>query len=409
MREDVTARACENFATPFYLLDLEEFREQIRNLQAVLGEQIRLCYAVKANPFLIRTAAGEGLKLEVCSPGELAICERLGISMEQVVLSGVYKEESGILELIRKKNGKGVYTVESRAQFEMLVRGARQIFKTGQDGKLRLMLRLTSGNQFGMDKDLVQNLMQARELFSHVNIRGIHYFSGTCKKIEKICRELEQLDAFLLEAEEKTGCKAEELEYGPGLFAACFEGEEDRAAQELAAICEKISAMRWKGKVTLEMGRAFTASCGYYLTGVRDIKKNNGVNYCIVDGGIHQLQYDGQIRGMFRPGIRISPEHENEPARKWTVCGSLCTANDILIQNVTLQGLRQGNVLIFENAGAYSAMEGMALFLSHELPKIALYSQAEGWKLVRREKPTYEWNMAKEIGNENFDKYFNGH
>ena len=28
MREDVTARACENFATPFYLLDLEEFREQ---------------------------------------------------------------------------------------------------------------------------------------------------------------------------------------------------------------------------------------------------------------------------------------------------------------------------------------------------------------------------------------------
>ena len=167
--------------------------------------------------------------------------------------------------------------------------------------------------------------------------------------------------------------------------------------------------MRWKGKISLEMGRAFTASCGYYLTGVRDIKKNNGVNYCIVDGGIHQLQYDGQIRGMFRPGIRISPEHENEPARKWTVCGSLCTANDILIQNVTLQGLRQGNVLIFENAGAYSAMEGMALFLSHELPKIALYSQAEGWKLIRREKPTYEWNMAKEVGNENFDKYFNGH
>ena len=145
-----------------------------------------------------------------------------------------------------------------------------------------MLLRLTSGNQFGMDKDLVQNLMQARELFSHVNIRGIHYFSGTRKKIEKICRELEQLDAFLLEAEEKTGCKAEEMEYGPGLFAACFEGEEDRAAQELAAICEKISAMRWKGKVTLEMGRAFTASCGYYLTGVRDTKKNNGVKllYC---------------------------------------------------------------------------------------------------------------------------------
>lgn len=197
MREDVTARACENFATPFYLLDLEEFREQIRNLQAVLGEQIRLCYAVKANPFLIRTAAGEGLKLEVCSPGELAICERLGISMEQVVLSGVYKEESGILGLIRKKNGKGVYTVESRAQFEMLVRGARQIFKTGQDGKLRLMLRLTSGNQFGLDEEELFRIIREHQQNPLLHIEGIQYYSGTQKKQKVMEEELEYLDGFL--------------------------------------------------------------------------------------------------------------------------------------------------------------------------------------------------------------------
>ena len=205
MREDVTARACENFATPFYLLDLEEFREQIRNLQAVLGEQIRLCYAVKVNPFLIRTAAGEGLKLEVCSPGELAICERLGISMEQVVLSGVYKEESGILELIRKKNGKGVYTVESRAQFEMLVRGARQIFKTGQDGKLRLMLRLTSGNQFGLDEEELFRIIREHQQNPLLHIEGIQYYSGTQKKQKVMEEELEYLDGFLGRLEKEYG------------------------------------------------------------------------------------------------------------------------------------------------------------------------------------------------------------
>ena len=393
-----------NYSTPFYVFDTDELTKRVKQFREITHKRADLCFAMKANPFLVGPMAAMTDRIEVCSMGEFRICQEAQIPVQKLVISGVLKKKEDFWQILNTCGGGCLCSIESLSQMEQAAEWARKNRR-----KVSVLLRLTSGNQFGMDKDLVQNLMQARELFSHVNIRGIHYFSGTRKKIEKICRELEQLDAFLLEAEEKTGCKAEELEYGPGLFAACFEGEEDRAAQELAAICEKISAMRWKGKVTLEMGRAFTASCGYYLTGVRDIKKNNGVNYCIVDGGIHQLQYDGQIRGMFRPGIRISPEHENEPARKWTVCGSLCTANDILIQNVTLQGLRQGNVLIFENAGAYSAMEGMALFLSHELPKIALYSQAEGWKLIRGEKPTYEWNMAKEVGNENFDKYFNGH
>ena len=393
-----------NYSTPFYVFDTDELTKRVKQFREITHKRADLCFAMKANPFLVGPMAAMTDRIEVCSMGEFRICQEAQIPVQKLVISGVLKKKEDFWQILNICGGGCLCSIESLSQMEQAAEWARKNRR-----KVSVLLRLTSGNQFGMDKDLVQNLMQARELFSHVNIRGIHYFSGTRKKIEKICRELEQLDAFLLEAEEKTGCKAEELEYGPGLFAACFEGEEDRAADELAVICEKISAMRWKGKFTLEMGRAFTASCGYYLTGVRDIKKNNGVNYCIVDGGIHQLQYDGQIRGMFRPGIRISPEHENEPARKWTVCGSLCTANDILIQNVTLQGLRQGNVLIFENAGAYSAMEGMALFLSHELPKIALYSQAEGWKLIRGEKPTYEWNMAKEVGNENFDKYFNGH
>ena len=31
--------------------------------------------------------------------------------------------------------------------------------------------------------------------------------------------------------------------------------------------------MQWKGHVTIELGRAIAAECGYYLTQIRDIKK----------------------------------------------------------------------------------------------------------------------------------------
>ena len=69
--------------------------------------------------------------------------------------------------------------------------------------------------------------------------------------------------------------------------------------------------------------------------------------------------------------------------------------------------MRVDNVLIFEYVGAYSVTEGMALFLSHELPKVAFYSKEMGWKLVRNERQTYEDNMEKEIEDGQFDEYFN--
>jgi diaminopimelate decarboxylase len=110
----------------------------------------------------------------------------------------------------------------------------------------------------------------------------------------------------------------------------------------------------------------------------RDKTKRREKNYCIVDGGMHHLHYDGQIRGIYRPHFSIRPEIRTGKEREWIICGELCTANDILMQNVSIKNLREGDIFIFENAGAYSMTEGMSLFLSHSLPKAVLYSRKKG-------------------------------
>ena len=58
--------------------------------------------------------------------------------------------------------------------------------------------------------------------------------------------------------------------------------------------------------------------------------------------------------------------------------------------------LKTGDILVFKRVGAYAAMEGMALFLSHELPAIASFSRQNGWKLIRKKQSTYQWNMEDE-------------
>ena len=192
--------------------------------------------------------------------------------------------------------------------------------------------------------------------------------------------------------EERTGFQLEQLEYGPGLSVPYFRGQEDHRDSDLNELVRAVEGMEWKGSVMLEMGRALAADCGYYLTSVKDIKQSNGRRYCIVDGGIHQLNYDGQIRGMYEPVFRVWPKSQAGAECQWTVCGSLCTVNDVLMQKAVIRNLKAGNVLIFERAGAYAMTEGMALFLSHELPEDLLYSKEMGWKPVRDRIQTYHWN-----------------
>jgi len=81
----------------------------------------------------------------------------------------------------------------------------------------------------------------------------------------------------------------------------------------------------------------------------------------------------------------------------WNVCGSLCTVNDVILKGAMLQKIDKGDCLVFEKCGAYSVTEGMALFLSRELPQIQFYSKEHGFTVIRDTVETNIFNSPKEI------------
>ena len=133
-----------------------------------------------------------------------------------------------------------------------------------------------------------------------------------------------------------------------------------------------LSEMTSQVKLTFELGRSIAASCGTYMTSVVDAKVNKKQNYAIVDGGIHQLVYYGQSMAMKHPYCHVLPEKQEGETMDWNLFGSLCTVNDILVKQMPVRNLTVGDVIVFENTGAYSTTEGIALFLSRDLPKILL-------------------------------------
>lgn len=393
--------------SPFYLFDLDTFRENIRRIRRETGNAAKLCFAMKCNPFLMPLAALEVNRIEVCSYGEYCICRKDGIDPGKLLISGVLKKPAELKRMVEECGSKAGYTVESMGQFAMLAELARK-----HREKLRVYIRLTSGNQFGLDRESVNTVFELAGMTPYLEIAGIHYYSGSQKrKAAKPVRELEKLDRLLLELQDRFHVTIPELEYGPGIPARYFEDQPEKLDESFfKEIRKAIADMTWKGRVTMEMGRVFAASCGYYVTRVCDIKYSGETGYAITDGGMHQMNYDGQIRGMYHPFVTVLTENDRrrENGRErdgeksnpsangnWTVCGCLCTANDVLCAEQDLGPLKVGDILAFGNVGAYSMVEGMALFLSHELPAIFSYSKGEGSRCLRQPRECWEWNSGR--------------
>lgn len=375
--------------TPFYVFDTSVLEKRIKYLREHLPTGVELCYAVKANTFIAEKASELVDRLEICSPGEYQICHDLSLPAKKFVISGVNKEPDFVEKLVSRDLEIGWYTVESVRHFDLIHESAKQ-----NGRRVDVLLRLTSGNQFGLDENDLLKIIESYNNDPFVNIKGIQYFSGTQKNsLKKLKRELEYVDSFIEKIESDYGFKVEELEFGTGFPVMYFSEESFDEDSFLLGFSELLSALKFNGKKSLEIGRSIAASCGTYFTSVVDIKKNCDQGYAIVDGGMHQLVYYGQFMAMKHPKFELLPEREGN-MENWNVCGSLCSVNDILVKQLPLADLKIGDTLAFQNTGAYCMTEGISLFLSRDLPKIIMYD-GNNYTVARDRIETYIYNTKQ--------------
>lgn len=367
------------YGTPTFVFDEAQLANRMREIKSIVGERVRLCYSIKANPFLLPAMAQCTEKLEVCSPGEMDICIAEHAAPETILVSGVNKTLPDILAAL--DYGVHDFTAESPLHVRLLQEAA-----AARNVTLRVLLRLSAGTQFGMDESDLREAIARRESTPHLDIVGLHYFAGTQrKKLAEQKKELDMLRGFMDSLREDYGFTTRRLEYGPGLYYPYFAHEDDSdTLAPLREIAPDLQAMAEITDLTVEMGRFFVSECGYYLTRVADVKTIRGGRCAILDGGMHHVNYIGSNMGMRVPHI-LHLAADGRPAGEpedVMLCGSLCTTADVMVRKATLPVLSVGDVLCFTRIGAYSVTEGPALFLSRDMPRIVLLGES-GARLVR--------------------------
>lgn len=374
----------------FYVFDIKELKNRIAYLKSKLPD-VSLCYAVKANPMITGEIMDDLPRFEICSPGEARICQRLGVDTEKMVISGVYKTPAFIEETAADPDFKGIFTVESMRQYDLLCALSEKYGRT-----LQVLLRLTNGSQFGINASDIEEIIAKRENHPGIVLKGIQFFSGTQKtSLKKFARELSHLDQFLIHLKETLGYEAEELEYGTGFPVSYFKDEELDEDALLDGFTGILREMISHPKITLELGRSIAASCGRYYTHVVDMKQNKGQNYLLTDGGMHHIVYFGQHMAMKHPFLSVVGKETPENGTSWTICGSLCSMNDIIVKQVVLPDIEVGDVICFEKTGAYCMTEGIALFLTRDLPALYIQREDESVYCIRSTFETEELNMPE--------------
>lgn len=352
----------------YYLFDLLKLKDNVMNLRKTFGPGILISYSVKANPWLAEFVREYVDYLEICSPGELRNGMLGGWDLSKVTLEGVLKTKEEIDAALQK--GIGRISIDSFSQWEMVRECAEKLNR-----KTNILLRLSSGNQFGMEQEEIFDIIENNSENPLLVIDGLHYYLGTQRKsAEEIRKVFCRLEEFLDKLQMRTGRQFRVFELGGGAPVPYFledDTEKYREAYETLGVCVKKLSERIP--VIYEAGRILAASAGCYISKIIDCKSRDSGKIVIIEGGTHQLAYYGSLAGGKTPKITcISQDNNPDTEESVTICGSLCTAQDIMARRVKLRRADSGTYLIFGLAGAYSVTECGSDFLSRSKPAILI-------------------------------------
>lgn len=407
----------DEVGTPAYLLDEDDLRSRARAFRTAFdgwdvyyaGKSF-LCTAVA------RWVAEEGLGVDVCTGGELAVALRAGVDPARIGLHGNNKSVAELRTAIEA--GVGRIIVDSFDEIARLGELAEQL-----DATPRVMVRVTTGveahtheyiatahedQKFGFSIAGGAALRALRACHDHPRFAliGIHSHIGSQifepDGFEVAARRTLRLRA---EAAKIIGVELPELDLGGGFGIAYTSEDSPATPAQLADAMSKIISSECEAlgatvpHLSIEPGRAIsgpTTFALYRVGTVKPVELDGGHTrlYVSVDGGMSD-NIRTALYGADYSATLASRRSGADPVLA-RVVGLHCEGGDILVRDEFLPAdIRPGDLIAVPAAGAYS--RSMASNYNH-VPRPPVIGVRDGrlTTLVRRE--TIEDLLRLDVG-----------
>ncbi len=380
--------AANQFGTPLYIYHAEKIEEQFNELNKDFeGCNAKFFYACKAltNINILKLMKQLGANLDCVSINEVMLGLKAGFEPHQILFTpncvdfeeieagknlGVHINIDNIsfLEQFGHKYGN-TYPVCIRLNPHIMAGGNFKISTGHVDSK------------FGISIHQIRHIERIVKS-TNIHVNGVHMHTGS---------EIKDVNVFLQSLEilfEMTSHfpALEFIDLGSGFKVAY---SEDDTKTDVKMLGEKVSEAlnnyeKETGKkldVWFEPGKFLVSEAGYFIVKTNVVKQTTATVFVGVNSGFNHL-----IRPMFYDAYHKITNISNPKGaeRIYTVVGNICET-DTFAWDRKLNEVREGDYLVFYNAGAYG-FEMSSNFNSRLKPAEVLYKNGKYFLIRKRDE-----------------------
>ena len=368
---DVVSLA-EKYGTPLYVFDEETIRTVARQYKKAFNNypKVSMLYASKAfmTKAIVRILDEEGFGFDMVSGGEIYTAYKAGGNMRKSLFNGNNKSYDELQMAV--EFGVGLVSIDNFLELALLNDVAKSDNKV-----VDILLRVTPGiechtheyiqtghldSKFGFDLTQVDEAVELIiDEYKNLNLIGLHAHIGS--QIFETSIYYDEVNVLLKEMgrlKEKYGLNLTHINLGGGLGIKytdkdCPPSIDEIAEKIISSIKENASKYNVESpEIHIEPGRSIIGTSGVTLYTVGSSKQvPKGKKYVAVDGGMADNPRPSLYQAVYTAEVANRPE--DEKTETVTIAGRFCESGDILIKDVKMPVLEEGDILCFYDTGAY--------------------------------------------------------
>jgi diaminopimelate decarboxylase len=349
-------QAANDFGTPLYVYNAERIKGQYEKLlTAFTGADVKFFYAAKAltNINILKYIKSIGCNIDCSSINEAKLAVRAGFLPQNIL----YTSNNIAFEEIEEAQRMGIHiNIDSISNLKKFGKKFGHSYPVGVRLRPNIMaggnLKISTGHassKFGVPLEDIDEILKVQKE-TNLFIRTLHIHTGSeIKDVEIFAKGIE----VLFEAAQHFP-ELEVIDLGGGFKVPYMPGEEGTDIELLGKkVKEEFDSFERKFnrhlQVWFEPGKFLVSEAGYFITKVNVLKQSGDIIFAGVDSGLNHF-----IRPMFYNAYHEIENISNPTGEKrnYNVVGNICET-DTFAENRLLPEVREGDYLVFRNAGAY--------------------------------------------------------
>lgn len=356
LSNDQLLAVANEYGSPVYVYHAEKIAEQFGKLtNAFADHPTRIYYACKAlsNVNILKYMRGLGACIDCVSINEVKLAQFAGYKNQEILFTPNCVDFKEILEATELGVRINIDNLSILEQF-----GHK--FGDSYPVCIRINPHIEAGGNYKIstghiDSKFGISVHQQRHISRIVkttglHVQGVHIHTGS--EIKDIDVFLQGLDVIFDIATHFTGLDF--IDLGSG-FKVPY--KDDDQETDVVTLGKKVThavqnfEKEYNRKIELwfEPGKFLVSECGYFVVKTNVVKHTTATVFAGVNSGFNHL-----IRPMFYDAYhRISNISNPDGAKRiYTVVGNICETDTFAWDRV-LNEIREGDFLVFHNAGAY--------------------------------------------------------